>query len=50
MKGGDGAVVTAKMDVGAAATSLIWAARHQVMETGSDLGFETTAGELPMNL
>jgi hypothetical protein len=24
MKGGDGAVVTAKMDVGAAATSLIW--------------------------
>jgi hypothetical protein len=23
--------------------------RHQVMETGSDLGFETTPGELPMN-
>jgi hypothetical protein len=24
-------------------------ARHQVMETGSDLGSETTAGGLPMN-
>jgi hypothetical protein len=29
--------------------SLIWCARYQVMETGSDFGSEPTAGELPMN-
>jgi len=29
---------------------LIWCSTPQVMETGSDLGSEPTAGELPMNL